>query len=452
MSLRLAFILALLPIVIFGTLRRPYWGLVAIILIYFIRPEIWGAPEALKPTYILTWVTMVAWFIHWLKDKKPVAMPKNFKLALALLICMIISSLFAVVSSEVSYAHNIKILKLIIVMFLIINLVDTPQKMKIMLWTITLGVGYLVKNAVFLYHTLHPLRVDNVGGQASGANYLGEMVVITLPFLIYTLSMSPFNFKEKLVSLLFIPLWIYSLVLSVSRGAFIAFICISIAILLDSTRKKRLLVVAILVIAGLVALAPPYFWERMSSVFYYKEEASALKRTYLWQVGWQMFKDHPLTGVGQDNFPLRSFSYLGPLLVNLHPSLLPIRTPELVAHNLYIQTLAETGLQGLVFLVLLLWVSYRQLNPLARAYSYEKGPLLLSNFAKSIRLSLVAFTIASIFSSSIYTDVWWWIVGLSGALVIIAKKEQALPNQARIESPGSVEIFPKVYAYLKREG
>jgi putative inorganic carbon (hco3(-)) transporter len=73
-------------------------------------------------------------------------------------------------------------------------------------------------------------------------------------------------------------------------------------------------------------------------------------RTYLIQAGWQMFRDHPLTGVGFGGFQHA--------LLTTYKSFLPANPPATLSHTSAITILSEQGLIGgllfLAFLALLL--------------------------------------------------------------------------------------------------
>ena len=75
-------------------------------------------------------------------------------------------------------------------------------------------------------------------------------------------------------------------------------------------------------------------------------------RTDIWTVGWRMVEAQPLWGVGAGNFPVASIHYL------LEPGAL-LRTDFIVddpkvAHNTYLNVLAELGVVGLALFLAIL--------------------------------------------------------------------------------------------------
>ena len=98
-------------------------------------------------------------------------------------------------------------------------------------------------------------------------------------------------------------------------------------------------------------------------------EANTAVRLLYWGVGWEMFRAHPLTGVGANNYEV-AFPVARERFAAAHAdsSLLGLNEQLLTqyAHNEYVQILAELGLVGMVFfgafcllLVRTLWIALR---------------------------------------------------------------------------------------------
>jgi O-antigen ligase len=125
-----------------------------------------------------------------------------------------------------------------------------------------------------------------------------------------------------------------------TRSAWIG-LAVSLATMLGLTRPRWLPALAAAVVIAL-ALAPASYRARALSAFNPHDPAN-LERTYMWQGGLAMFRDHPLTGVGLQD--------LKPLYDRYRPPQATERAGHL--HSVPVQIAAGMGLAGLVAFVLL---------------------------------------------------------------------------------------------------
>ncbi len=85
----------------------------------------------------------------------------------------------------------------------------------------------------------------------------------------------------------------------------------------------------------------PHAWQRISEF-----DSSGTGRTALWTVAWRITEDHPVNGVGLDNFVEQAPKYTRePGKLELVHN---IAEKPHVAHNVYLQFLAETGFIGAI--------------------------------------------------------------------------------------------------------
>jgi O-antigen ligase len=125
-----------------------------------------------------------------------------------------------------------------------------------------------------------------------------------------------------------------------TRSAWIG-LAVSLAVLLGLARPRWLPVLAA-TIAIALALAPASYRARAWSAFDPHDPAN-LERTYMWQGGLAMFRDHPLTGVGIND--------LKPIYDRYRPPQATERAGHM--HSVPVQIAASMGLVGLVAFVLL---------------------------------------------------------------------------------------------------
>lgn len=137
---------------------------------------------------------------------------------------------------------------------------------------------------------------------------------------------------------------------------------------------------------------------------------SAQQRFGLAKIGWEMAKDHFLTGVGIGNFPFLAMSYGAAHSVVLMQFIFP--TPS----NLFILFLAELGIPGLAIFGWLLLGIYRFLVNASKKISSEFR-LLQIGLCTSMAGALLTF----VFLDNLFVNYVWIILGMSVALYQVGR-------------------------------
>jgi len=164
----------------------------------------------------------------------------------------------------------------------------------------------------------------------------GMMMMILLPFVVSR--PKPIN-GLWLLRLLAVTLGYVAIFLSYTRGAWIA-MALSTGVLLSFTLSwKKLGAAAIAAIAGLVGIivASPHLKSRIFSILDMSHRSNS-DRLFIWQANWNMFKDHPLFGIGHNIRGHMQKEYLDAIGADV----------EYVghAHNNLMQYLSATGVLG----------------------------------------------------------------------------------------------------------
>jgi putative inorganic carbon (HCO3(-)) transporter len=137
--------------------------------------------------------------------------------------------------------------------------------------------------------------------------------------------------------------------LTYSRGAYLGIAAGLLLIGLFSGRRVRLAVAALLVI-GVIALIPFSQTERFKSLFQ-EGTGTGFFRVSVWESGIAMIRDHPVLGVGLDNFLYEYPKYIQPDAW---------REPNLAhPHNIVLDFWVRLGIGGVVALGWLLFEFYR---------------------------------------------------------------------------------------------
>jgi O-antigen ligase len=182
-------------------------------------------------------------------------------------------------------------------------------------------------------------------------------------------------------------------------------------------RRKRLslFILAFLILATVV-MAPGHYWTRTKTIVDYGEERAAQSRLDLWKAGLQMFVDHPLTGVGQGNFLWISPRYTS--------NYYRVWTGEgYVAHNIFIQLLAEGGIQALLVFLAFVAVTFRGLSKARRYLFHSHRGRDLIELSQAVEIGLIGFLISGIFLSSAHLDVFYWFLAMGPVICTLAGQE-----------------------------
>lgn len=140
-------------------------------------------------------------------------------------------------------------------------------------------------------------------------------------------------------------------------------------------------------------------------------DSSAILRYEENVAAWRVFLDHPILGVGPGHF-----SYFYSIPYTNHIGLMQ-QTKGYRAHNLYLETLAETGLIGFLSLLAIifavmggLWKEHRRLVRRCPELDYV---------AVGFFLSLTAYAISAVFAHLSYQRYFWLLMAVSSAAVRI---------------------------------
>lgn len=263
---------------------------------------------------------------------------KKYFIAIGLFtLTMLLSALF---SGDIMYGLNRwadmwiwRFMPFIVVIFLLNNYVDAKKVM------ITAFIGITVTSVYAVYQGLSGMSRAN--GFYGHPMTLGGWLCIFLPLLLIEF------FERKLLGKYY---WLVGLaflicgaglVFNATRGAWLAVgvIC-TVLLIYYMFKSKRNLTVSIIFIAliSTVLVNDPKFMHRLDTIADFDKYQSNTERILIWQSAWNMFKDHPILGVGLGQYTENyQQKYISP----------QAKEPNLThAHNNFMQMLAENGIVG----------------------------------------------------------------------------------------------------------
>ncbi len=301
---------------------------------------------------------------------------------------------------------------------------STPEHLRLAMWAFVIGaVLSILIGLAFQYAGVSGVEVEGRFQAGAGdPNYLGAQIIgaFALTFGLLATTREPLA-RLALIACL-APLT-YGLVASQSRGALVALAAMVVLSLWAFGRYRArvlaVLLVAISVLAMVVAITPG----ASERIFSSGDRGSG--RTDLWTVGMRMAGDHPVLGVGLDNFGLlaRDYTRMPGQLENVNQVL---KGQE--AHNLYLGLFSESGPLGLILFIAVAGFSIA--SGLRAARRFESiGEDGLGILARASMLGLAGMLSASFFLPNGTDKRMWILLAISPAMLGVAE------HMARKKSP-----------------
>jgi O-antigen ligase len=243
-------------------------------------------------------------------------------------------------------------------------------------------------------------------------NDFARMVGFGLLVNLFLLFDSKARWMRNLVILAF-PLLLIGLILSKSRGSWLAFLValVAVFVVLRKTPKVYLAglgVVMMLLVSIVAGFQLGYFdeglQERLEQTTDGKDPTA--QRTDIWKVGLVLVKNNPVMGVGFNNFHVRFNDYLSGVHTDVFPGF------DKDPHNVFLSVLGETGLVGFALFGGIFYVLFVAIRRGGRTWD------------NAIATAIVIFTLIAGFSGTDHIRKWYWI-SLVAALVLAKRKNDA---------------------------
>ncbi len=418
---------------------RPQWGAYLLIITLFTNMSSVfsqnGLPSINKP---LVAFVLIAVIINRLAHKRP--FPRLRQVELLLLVYGFVWLLSAFGATDKSLALNkvVDFVKDFIVVLTIILALETPRHWRNALWALVLSAAALAAMSTYQVLTgnyaqtfigfagnsqeqvLTEVYQSRLTGPLGDPNFYGLILVTAVPLALY------FFLDEKrtlgrLTALAATLLLVFALLNTYSRGDFLALVLVLGLIALERKISPSLLAGVAVAALLLLSFLPDSFTDRMNSLgalgssaeTAVYQESSFRGRASEYISGLLMFADHPILGVGANNYPPNYQKYSSRLGLDS-------RTEEREAHSLYIEIIAETGILGLAAftaLIASLMISLHRARK--KLHAANASPRWQRNLT-ALQMSLIAFLLGSIFLHGAYIYYLWLLIALGAAGIHLA--------------------------------
>lgn len=344
--------------------------------------------------------------------KKQISFNQDYKeyfIAIGLfIISMLLSTLF---SGDIVYGLKRwadmwiwRFMPFVVVIFLLNNYIDAQKVM------LTGFAGITLTSVYAVYQGLSGMSRAN--GFYGHPMTLGGWLCIFLPLLLIEFFERKLLGKYYWLAGLAFCICCAGLVFNATRGAWLAVTVVCTALLLYYMFKsKRNLATSIIFIAliSAVLVNNPKFMHRLDTIDDFNKYQSNTERILIWQSAWNMFKDHPVFGVGLGQYTENyQQKYISP----------QAKEPNLThAHNNFMQMLAENGIVGFIgFVIMFGYIIFKNLI----AWFRTRNVYMLMIVSSTVCLLLQGFTEYNVGNSAVI-KMYWLILAICVVLNKLSK-------------------------------
>lgn len=389
-------------------------GLLLFTFVLFYRPYEY-IPLPVTLAFWLATLTLVVYFPAQLgAEGNLTARPREVNLVLLFCLAGLVSIVFAKESMAEAWATFSNIfIRAILIFLVIVNVVRTERRLRWLL-LLALGSGVVMAGGALSDYAAGRLTVEGyrvegrIGGIFENPNEMALHLVTLLP-IAAALAVGARGFLKKAFYGAAAAVMVAGIVVTYSRGGFLAMAAVMFVLAWTLGRKNRFAVitVALLLTVLLLLVAPGGYGARILSIYDRRLDAfgSADARQELLMSSIIVALRNPLFGVGMGNF----------VFVSLR---------SLETHNAYTQVAAEMGAGGFVVYVLYVLTPLRRMFAVARETFEARRTSPFYYLAVGLGASLVGYMVASFFGSFAYYWNVYYLVGYAVCLRRLYESEQ----------------------------
>lgn len=425
------------PMIVFGLIGvigmavflvyYPFLGVVAYFVFEYARlSAMFPGLQALQIGKLIVLPTLVIWWVRYAIFRQSKVVYDRVYLLFLLWGGLAFASIAVAIDPGGALDQSVDLVKWFIICFLIINLVDSLKRFQWVMWIYLLlnfklsqfqirsfAAGYASASNREFYISQ---GAGGGGGFFGNSTDFGLAMVVVAPLAFYLMQ----TVKSKLLKLLagtFMIFFVVSILKSGSRGAALALFACGALYWAYSKNKVISGIAIVMFIAGFWIVAPDAWKDRFTSAKNYEEDSTASARIELWKGGLAMFSDHPILGVGINNFSPNWISRYRPGHVAGGAS---------VPHSIFIEAISELGLGGLLVILAIMYLSFkrnRETRRICREARLEEPWIL--NFSYALDMSMLSFIVGGVFLTVLYFPHLYVILGLTIALNHVARSSAA---------------------------
>jgi O-antigen ligase len=263
-----------------------------------------------------------------------------------------------------------------------------------------------------------------LAGGIGDPNFLAAGVVASLVFAVGLMVVTR-NLALRWALITSVGVLAIGLAATNSRGGFVAVLVALLAGLAFLKRGRVYIVVLALVLLGAFTAwvtVNPSALKRLTA-----PDSGGSGREDLWTVAWRATADHPIVGVGLNNF-----STVSPDYTRRPGTLRRVRRVSEIheaVHNTYLELLVSAGAVGLALFLFFVFACLRATWLACRAFEARGDPGLAA-LGQSILVGMIGILAASFFISAGVDKRLWIAFALGPALLTVASRAESRSEEA----------------------
>ncbi len=301
-------------------------------------------------------------------------------------------------------------LKVLVLAFLAVQLLRDPRDLEMFalvifaggVFSVILGLANLKLGLARDVTVVGPARIMRFEATHINPNIMAMYLVTAIPLGFYAVRRAH-RISLRLLSILGIFLLAFAVFASFSRSAIFPLGFVVLAALFREVKSRKLYIGIFIAIFVALLMVPKFYWLRIGSVEELTSQITfdrsfVLRRKAL-EAAFHIFLQHPITGIGLNNFLARAGSEL---------------FVRIWVHNAYLEILVGVGVFGFLAFIGIFLVGIRNLCRAVRArWGAERW--FMQSLSFYIAVSLISAMICMLFSSRTFAYFLW--IPLAGGLV-----------------------------------
>ena len=426
-------------VVAIGAIRQPALGFAGLLLLIFTQLnqvlDLYhdGVPSPARPLVALLVVVILVRTL--LYRERPIGWIRT-SFILGLYILFLLISMINAQDYEIARDSFVNVTQNILIAIVIIYYIQRPGSLKFAIWTLMAAGIFMGTISTFQYLTgTFGNNYWGFGGwelqQSGGAsrqrltgpyfnpNAYAQVLVVIIPLAIDRL------WHERNLVLRLLAGWgalvcTLSVIFTFSRNGFVSML-FALSVLFVLRRPNFLpSILSIALLVGVLQFVPANYLDRISSLFQLssRQTSTITDESFRGRLSEniaaiQMFQDHPIFGVGLNNFQYEYQNYSR--RIGLDPRR-ELRSPA----SLYLEILSEQGLFGaFIFIFLIFTVLKRLISSLN--YFKRKKFHELEYITTALIASFGGYMFLAISKNSAYSNVYWSLIAICLSVEQIVK-------------------------------